>query len=60
MTKKIIGIRYHYDNHTSEYIDSVSDLSATSVISFRWFNTALTKLSILLQRGPKKHDYKDV
>ena len=41
--KKIIGIRYHYDDHTSEYVHSVSDLSATSIISFRWFSTALTK-----------------
>ena len=33
--KKIIGIRYHYDDHTSEYI---TDLSTTSVINFNWLN----------------------
>ena len=47
--KKIIGIRYHYDDHTSEYINSVSDLSAISFISFDWFYAALTKLRLYMK-----------
>ena len=43
MSKKIVGIWYRYDDMTIDYVDSVSEISATSVISFRWFNTALTK-----------------
>lgn len=43
MTKKITSIIYRYDDGSVEYVDSVSEISATSVISFRWFSTALTK-----------------
>ena len=43
MTKKITSIIYRYDDGSVEYVDSVSEISATSVISFSWFSTALTK-----------------
>ena len=50
MTKKTItSIIYRYDDGSIEYIDSVSEISATSVISFRWFSTALTKLKSFLK-----------
>tara|TARA_R110002096_G_scaffold83023_1_gene192923 strand:+ start:5280 stop:5441 length:162 start_codon:yes stop_codon:yes gene_type:complete len=44
MGKKLTGIIYRYSDGSVEYVDSVSEISATSVISLRWFNTALTKL----------------
>lgn len=44
MSKKIVGIWYRYDDMTIDYVDSVSEISATSILSFSWFNTALTKL----------------
>ena len=47
--KKIIGIRYHYSDHTSEYVDSVSEISATSVINFNW-------LSKIVEWFKKKED----
>ena len=47
--KKIIGIRYHYNDHTNEYVNSVSDLSATSILSFSWFYAALTKLRVYMK-----------
>jgi len=36
--KKIIGIMYRYDDHTSEYI---TDLSTTSVINFNWLSSII-------------------
>ena len=53
MSKKIVGIWYRYDDMTIDYVDSVSEISATSVISFRWFSTALTKLNFLYKGVPK-------
>lgn len=44
MTKKITSIIYRYDDGSVEYVDSVSEISATSLISFCWFNATLTKL----------------
>ena len=48
MTKKIVGIWYRYDDMTIEYIDSVKEVSVTSVINFRWVKMALTKLKSYL------------
>ena len=48
MSKKIVGIWYRYDDMTIDYIDSVSEISATSVINFTWVKTALTKLKLYL------------
>ena len=53
MTKKITSIIYRYDDGSIEYVDSVTEISATSVISFRWLNTALTKLCFLYKGDPK-------
>jgi len=39
--KKIIGIRYHYNDHTNEYVNSVSDLSTTSVFEFNWLSSII-------------------
>jgi len=44
MTKKLTSIIYRYSDGSVEYVDSVSEISATSVLSLRWFDTALTKL----------------
>ena len=48
MTKKIVGIWYRYDDMTIDYVDSVSEISVTSVINFTWVKTALTKLKLYL------------
>ena len=54
MSKKTItSIIYRYNDGSVEYVDSVSEISATSVISFRWFSTALTKLNFLYKGVPK-------
>ena len=52
MSKKLTGIIYRYSDGTVEYVDSVSEISATSVLSFRWFDTALIKLKTYM----KGHD----
>ena len=44
MSKKLVSIIYRYSDGSVEYVDSVSEISATSVLSLRWFDTALTKL----------------
>ena len=49
MSKKITSIIYRYDDGSIEYVDSVTEISATSVLSFRWFNTALTKLKLYMK-----------
>tara|TARA_R110000851_G_scaffold109698_1_gene232138 strand:+ start:134 stop:295 length:162 start_codon:yes stop_codon:yes gene_type:complete len=51
MNKKIVGIWYRYDDMTIDYIDNVKEISATSVISFIWFSTALTKLKIYWKKN---------
>jgi len=53
MTKKLTSIIYRYSDGSVEYVDSVSEISATSVLSLRWFDTALTKLKTYL----KGHDW---
>tara|TARA_R110000823_G_scaffold128084_1_gene255705 strand:- start:12 stop:167 length:156 start_codon:yes stop_codon:yes gene_type:complete len=49
MSKKIVGIWYRYDDMTIDYVDSVSEISATNVISFDWFYAALTKLKFFMK-----------
>jgi hypothetical protein len=50
MSKKTItSIIYRYNDGSVEYVDSVSEISATSVISFRWLDTALTKLKLYMK-----------
>lgn len=49
MTKKLTSIIYRYSDGTIEYVDNVSEISATSVLSFRWFDTALTKLKLYMK-----------
>lgn len=49
MSKKLTSIIYRYNDGSVEYVDSVSELSATSILSFCWINTALTKLKTIMK-----------
>tara|TARA_R110000751_G_C13636983_1_gene466491 strand:- start:149 stop:313 length:165 start_codon:yes stop_codon:yes gene_type:complete len=47
--RKLKSIIYRYDNMQTEYVDSVSEISATNFISFDWFYAALTKLKFFMK-----------
>jgi len=51
MSKKLISIIYRYNDGSVEYVDSVSEISATSVLSFLWIGLALNKIKYWIKNN---------
>ena len=49
MKKKITSIWYRYDDMTIDYVDSVKELSTTSIFNFLWINEIYTKIKSYLR-----------